>query len=97
MTDHVLRMSDTRLPKQVIGSDPKEDRTKTRLNDVLKIHSDGVVVKTSDSQSRETVLKFSCCRFEAGAILFTPHCLSSLSCINEYLAMNCSRCVNVGV
>ena len=30
----------------------------------------------------------SCCRFKPWAILLIPHCLSSLSCINEYLAID---------
>ena len=38
-------------------------------------------------QSRESGFESSCCRFEALAILFIPHCLSSLSCINQ-----CSNC-----
>ena len=45
-----------------------------------------IVVRISGFQSREPGFESSCCCFKALAILFIPHCLSSLSCINEYLA-----------
>ena len=53
----------------------------------------GLVVRTSDSQSREPRFESSCCHFQAVAILFTPRCFSSLSCINEYLAIESGGCV----
>ena len=34
------------------------------------------------------ILESSCCRLEAWAISFTPRCLNSLRCINEYLAID---------
>ena len=52
----------------------------------------GSVVRTQDSQSREPEFESSRCRFEAFAISFTPHCHSSLSCINEYLAVDRGGC-----
>ena len=48
----------------------------------------------SDAQLREPVFKSSCCHFEASAILFNPHCFSSLNCRNEYLAIDNGRYVN---
>ena len=47
----------------------------------------GPVVRTLDPQSREPGFESSCCHIEALAISFTPRCHSSLSCINEYLAI----------
>ena len=44
-------------------------------------------VRRPDSQSREPGFKSHCGRFEPLASLITPHCPSSLSCINEYLAI----------
>ena len=46
------------------------------------------------SQSRESGFKSSCFRFEVRAFSFTPRCPSSLGCIKEDLAMDCSGCVN---
>ena len=46
----------------------------------------GVAVRTSDSQSREPGFESSYRRFEALAVSFILRCLSSLSCINEYMA-----------
>ena len=40
----------------------------------------GGVVKTADTQSRESWFESSCCRFESRVI---GRCLSSLSCVNE--------------
>ena len=40
-----------------------------------------------DSESREPGFKSHCGRFEPLASLITPRCHSSLSCINEYLAI----------
>ena len=45
-----------------------------------------IVVRTWDIYLRG--LESSCCHFETWAISFTPHCFSSLSCINEYLAID---------
>ena len=72
---HVLR----RTWEQVIDS-------KCIQNRIYYNKSSTAVGRTADSQSREPVFESSCCRFEAWAILFTPHCLNSLSCINEDLA-----------
>ena len=52
------------------------------------------MVTTSDSQLREPGFESSCCRFEAFTILFITHCLSSLGCINEYLATDRGIYVN---
>ena len=49
---------------------------------------------TLDSQLRESRFEFSCCRFKVLAILFTPRCLSSLSCINECLAIDSGGYMN---
>ena len=54
----------------------------------------GVVVGTLDPQLRELGFEYSCCCFEALTILFTPPCLSSLSCIDEYLAIDSGEYVN---
>ena len=43
----------------------------------------GVTVRALDFQSREPRFKSSFCHFKALANLFIPHCLSSLSCIND--------------
>ena len=48
---------------------------------------DSIPVRRPDSQSREPVFKSHCGRFEPLASLITPRCHSSLSCINEYLAI----------
>ena len=48
---------------------------------------DGIPVRRPDSQSREPGFKSHCGRFEPLASLITPRCHSSLSCINEYLAI----------
>ena len=45
-----------------------------------------VAVRTLDSQLRDPMFESSCTCFKTLAILFTPRCRSSLSCINEYLA-----------
>ena len=47
-----------------------------------------VVARASNSQSRDSGFESSFCRFEALIISFTPRCSSSLSCINEYLAID---------
>ena len=46
------------------------------------------MVRTTDSQSRESGFQSSCCCFEAWVVLFPPPCLSSLNCVNEYLAID---------
>ena len=51
-----------------------------------------VAVRTSGSQPG---FEYSCCRFEALAISFIPRCHSSLSCINNYLAIGSNGCLNV--
>ena len=48
---------------------------------------DSILVRRLDSQSREPCFKSHCSRFEPLASLITPRCHSSLSCINEYLAI----------
>ena len=48
---------------------------------------DSIPVRRPDSQSREPGFKSHCGRFEPLASLITPRCHSSLSCINEYLAI----------
>ena len=47
---------------------------------------DSASVRTLGSQLREPGLESSFCHFEALAISLIPHCHSSLSCINKYLA-----------
>ena len=54
----------------------------------------GIEVRTSDSQSKEPWFESSFYRFEALAILFSPRCHSSLSCINEYPATERGGSVN---
>ena len=48
---------------------------------------DSIPVRRPDSQSREPGFKSHCGRFEPLASLITPRYHSSLSCINEYLAI----------
>ena len=48
---------------------------------------DSIPVRRPDSQSREPGFKSHCGRFELLASLITPRCHSSLSYINEYLAI----------
>ena len=54
---------------------------------VVLVGRGSVVVRTSGSPSREPGFESSCCCFKALANFFIPHCHSSLSCINEYLAI----------
>ena len=54
---------------------------------ILFVGRDGIPVRRLDSQSREPGFKSHCGRFEPLASLITPRCHSSLSCINEYLAI----------
>ena len=55
----------------------------------------GVLFRTSGFQLKESGFESSCCCFKTWIILFTPRCLSSLSCINEYLAIDSSlSCIN---
>ena len=53
-----------------------------------------LMVRTSDSQSREPGFESSCCHFETWAILFTLRWFSSINCLNEYLAIHSSGCVS---
>ena len=53
---------------------------------IIVVRHCGSVVRTLDSLLRGPGIESSCCCFKAWVILFTPHCLSSLSCINEDLA-----------
>ena len=57
--------------------------------DVSSTHMgrNSIPVRRPDSQSREPGFKSHCCRFEPLASLITPHCHSSFSCINDYLAL----------
>ena len=55
---------------------------------VIEISKGAIVVPMSDSYSRGPSFESSCCCFVAWAIFFNPHCHSSLSCINEYLAID---------
>ena len=50
----------------------------------------GVMVITSDYQSRESGFESSCCRFEALAISFIPSCHA----IDEYLAIDSGGYMN---
>ena len=54
---------------------------------VLFVGRDGVPVRRPDSQSREPSFKSHCGHFEPLASLITPHYHSSVSCVNEYLAI----------
>ena len=58
------------------------------------VYCGGAVVGTLDSHSRESGFESSLCNFEALAISFTPHCHSSLSYINKYLATDRGENVN---
>ena len=53
----------------------------------VNVGRDSIPVRRPDSQSREPGFKSHCGRFESLASLITPRCHSSLSCINEYLAI----------
>ena len=55
--------------------------------DTHYVGRDSIPVRRPDSQSREPGFKSHCGRFEPLASLITPRCHSSLSCINEYLAI----------
>ena len=57
------------------------------LLSVALVGRDSIPVRRPDSQSREPGFKSHCGRFEPLASLITPRCHSSLSCINEYLAI----------
>ena len=57
------------------------------LLSVALVGRDSIPVRRLDSQSREPGFKSHCGRFEPLASLITPRCHSSLSCINEYLAI----------
>ena len=53
----------------------------------------GGAARMLDCQSRGTGFE-STCPFETWAVSFTPHYLSSHSCINEYLAIDSGGCCN---
>ena len=54
----------------------------------------GIVVRTSDSQSRGPGFAYS---FWAvtWSVLFTPRCHSSLTCMNEYLATDSTGALDI--
>ena len=54
---------------------------------IVPLWRDSIPVRRPDSQSREPGFKSHRGRFEPLASLITPRCHSSLSCINEYLAI----------
>ena len=54
---------------------------------IICVGRDSIPVRRPDSHSREPGFKSHCGRFEPLASLITPRCHSSLSCINEYLAI----------
>ena len=54
----------------------------------INVGRSSIAVRMLGSQSRVARFESSCCCFVALAILFIPHCHSSLSCINEYLAID---------
>ena len=73
---------------RVVGFVRMSERVTEEWTDNIQIHGrGGTVVRTSDAQSREPISEYSCCLFKALAILFTSHCLSSLSWSNECLAI----------
>ena len=49
--------------------------------------------RASDSQLRESGFEFCAAVLKPWVNVFTLHCSSSLSCINEYLAVDSGRCV----
>ena len=51
-----------------------------------------MVLRASDSQSREPCFEYSCCRFETLAVSFTQHGTVD-SVVNEYLATDSGGCV----
>ena len=59
----------------------------SQLTRELHAGRDSIPVRRPDSQSREPGFKSPCGRFEPLASLITPRCHRSLSCINEYLAI----------
>ena len=67
----------------------QSDRTNDHCGGLAKftVGRDSIPVRRPDSQSREPGFKSHCGRFEPLASLITPRCHSSLSCINEYLAI----------
>ena len=60
----------------------------------VTVGRDSIPVRRPDSQSREPGFKSHCGRFEPLASVITPRCHSSLSCINEYLAIQSGGYVN---
>ena len=59
----------------------------TNLSWIRAVGRDSILVRMPDPQSRQPDFKSYCCRFEPLASLITPYCHSSLSCVNEYLAI----------
>ena len=53
------------------------------------------LIRMAYCQSREPGFEFSCCCFETLATSFNPRCHSSLSCINEYLAIDMWICERI--
>ena len=78
--------------------DSEELQQKYKVRDVKEFYivgHSGVVATTSHSQSREPGFEsFHCCHFEACAISSTRRYLISLSCLNEYVAINSCVYVN---
>ena len=64
-----------------------QDRQYSGSRTDITMGRDDIPVRRPDSQSREPGFKSHCGRFEPLASLITPCCHSSLSCINEYLAI----------
>ena len=65
-----------------------------QLNQRTLLKSAGVVVYRLKHLTLNPGFEVLCCCFEALAISFTPRCLSSLSCVNKYLAIDSGGCVN---
>ena len=66
---------------------PERSGGETESRRRVVVGGDSIPVRRPDSQSREPGFKSHCGRFEPLASLITPRCHSSLSCINEYLAI----------
>ena len=45
-----------------------------------------------ERETRQLRFESSCCCVKTWAISFSPRCLSSLNCINEYLAIDSGGC-----
>lgn len=53
------------------------------------------MVRALHLQSRDSGFKSYCCQFETWGNLFMPHYCSSLSVVNEYLAVVVDICVSI--